>query len=293
MRFTRAVGFMIIDSKSKHGRAVGLLVATAVLWSFGGVLIKLIGWNPMAIAGGRSALAAVIMLLVIRRRHLNCSFDQVGGAVCYAVNVVLFVVATKLTTAANAIFLQYTAPLYVAILGAYFLREKVTGLEWLTVVAAIFGMALFFFDRLTFANYWGNGLAIISGVAFAGMIVFMRRQKNKFPLGSIFLGNILAVIVCLPFMFGQALDKAGWLALAALGTVQLGLGYILYSIAIRRVTALEGIMVPMLEPVLNPVWVFLFLAEQPGRWAVPGGIIVIVSAVVCARLRMLNIGTKK
>jgi drug/metabolite transporter (DMT)-like permease len=154
-------------------------------------------------------------------------------------------------------------------------------------------MALFFFDRLTFASYWGNGLAILAGVAFAGMIIFMRKQKNDFPLGSIFLGNILAAIVCLPFMFGSAPDKVGWLALGALGTLQLGFSYILYSIAIRRVTALEGIMVPMLEPVLNPIWVFLFLAEQPGRWAVPGGIIVILSAVVCARLRMLNIGAKK
>jgi drug/metabolite transporter (DMT)-like permease len=284
---------MKTDSKSEHITAVGLLVATAVLWSFGGLLIKIISWNSMAIAGGRSALAAAVMLLVIRRRHLNCSFDQVGGAVCYAINVILFVVATKMTTAANAIFLQYTAPIYVAILGAYFLKEKVTGFEWLTIVAAMFGMALFFFDRLTFANYWGNGLAILAGVAFAGMIVFMRRQKSEFPLGSIFLGNILVAIVCLPFMFGQAPDKVGWLALAALGILQLGLSYILYSIAIKRVTALEGIMVPMLEPVLNPIWVFLFLGEQPGRWAVPGGIIVILSAVVCARLRMLNIGMKK
>jgi drug/metabolite transporter (DMT)-like permease len=216
-----------------------------------------------------------------------------AGAGCYAANMILFVAATKLTTAANAIFLQYTAPVYVAIFGSYFLKEKVTGFEWLTIVAALFGMALFFFDRLTFASYWGNGLAILSGVAFAGMVIFMRKQKNEFPLGSIFFGNILAVIVCLPFMFGSVPDKVGCLALVALGTVQLGLSYILYSIAIKRVTALEGIMLPMIEPVLNPIWVFLFLAEQPGRWAVPGGIVVIGAAAVCARLRMLNIGTKK
>jgi drug/metabolite transporter (DMT)-like permease len=279
---------MISSSKSEHVRAVGLIVATAVLWSFGGVLIKLISWNPMAIAGGRSALAAAVMLFVVRRHHLNCSFDQVGGAVCYAINVILFVVATKMTTAANTIFLQYTAPVYVAILGACFLKEKVTGLEWITILTAIFGMAMFFFDRLTFANYGGNGLAILAGVAFAGMIIFMRRQKSKFPLGSIFLGNILSVIVCTPFMFGQAPDKAGWLALAALGIVQLGLSYIFYSIAIKRVTALEGIMVPIVEPVLNPVWVFIFLGERPGRWAVPGAIIVLVSAAIFTRLRIIQ-----
>jgi drug/metabolite transporter (DMT)-like permease len=147
-------------------------------------------------------------------------------------------------------------------------------------------MALFFFDRLTFSNYLGNGLAILAGVAFAGMIIFMRRQKNEFPLGSIVLGNILAVIVCLPFMFGPAPDKVGWLALTALGILQLGLSYILYSIAIKWVTALEGIMVPMIEPVLNPIWVFLFLGEQPGRWAVPGGMIVIAAAATCACLRI-------
>jgi len=235
-------------------------------------------------------LAAGVLLFVVRRDHLTCSMDQIAGAVCYAATTILFVAATKMTTAANAIFLQYTAPVYVAILGAYFLKEKVTGFEWLTIVAAMFGMALFFFDRLTFASYWGNGLAILAGVAFAGMIIFMRKQKSEFPLGSIFLGNILAAIVCLPFMFGPAPDKVGWLALAALGTVQLGLSYILYSIAIKRVTALEGIMVPMLEPVLNPIWVFLFLAEQPGRWAVPGGIIVIAAAAVCAWFRISKSG---
>lgn len=274
------------NSKSKHIRAVGLLMATAVFWSFGGLLIKLISWSPMAIAGGRSALAAGVMLFVIRRHHLNCSFDQVGGSVCYAVNVILFVVATKMTTAANAIFLQYTAPVYVAILGAYFLKEKVTSLEWLTIVAAIFGMAVFFFDRLTFASYWGNVLAILAGVSFAGMIIFMRKQKDEFPLGSIFLGNILAAIVCLPFMFSKAPDKAGWLALVALGTLQLGLSYIFYSAAIKHVTALEGIIVPVIEPLLNPVWVFLFLGERPGRWALPGGIIVLGAATACMFLRI-------
>lgn len=279
---------MTTDSKSEHIGAVGLLVATAVLWSFGGLLIKLISLNPMSIAGGRCLLATAVMLFVIRRHYLNWSFDQIGGAVCYAANVILFVLATKLTTAANAIFLQYTAPIYVAISGFYFLNEKMRGVEWLTVLAAIFGMALFFLDRLKFANYWGNVLAILAGVTFAGMIIFMRRQKDKFPLGSIFLGNILAVIVCAPFMFGQVPNQAGWLALAALGIVQLGLSYIFYSIAIKRVTALEAIMVPVIEPVLNPVWVFLFLGERPGIWAVPGGIIVIFAAATCGWLRVSN-----
>lgn len=281
---------MTIDSKSGHIRAVGLLIVTAVLWSFGGVLIKLISWNPMAIAGMRSALAGGVMLVIFRQHYLTWSFVQLAGAICYAANVILFVIATKLTTAANAILLQYTAPVYVALLGAYFLNEKVTRFEWFTILAAIFGIALFFFDRLTLENYWGNMFGIMAGVSFALFIILMRKQKSEFPIGSIFLGNILAALIGLPFMFYSMPDRISWAALFVLGTLQLGLSYILYSIAIRRVAAFEAVMIPIIEPVLNPIWVFLFLAERPGRWALPGGIIVISAAAVCAWVRVSRHG---
>ena len=131
----------------------------------------------------------------------------------------------------------------------------------------------------------------MAGVSFALFIILMRKQKSEFPIGSIFLGNILAALIGLPFMFYSMPDRVSWAALLALGTLQLGLSYILYSIAIRRVAAFEAVMIPIIEPVLNPIWVFLFLAERPGRWALPGGIIVISAAVVCAWVRVSRPGS--
>src|SRR5512139_1930566 len=127
-------------------RAIIYLVITALLWSSGGLLIKSVAWNSIAIAGTRSAIAALVILAFRRRMSFNWGFAQLGGALCYAGTVILFVAANKLTTAANAILLQYTAPIYVAILSYWFLKERITKMDILTIVAAFGGMVLFFLD---------------------------------------------------------------------------------------------------------------------------------------------------
>lgn len=256
-------------------KALVLLLAIAVLWSFGGVLIKCVDWNPFAIAGVRSVLTLPVLLLMLRRSHLTFSADQIAGAVFYGVNLIMFVTATKMTTAANAILLQYTAPVYVALFSSWLLQEPISRLDWTIVFVALFGVALFFFDDLSLDSLWGTIIAAIGGVTFAFMILFMRRQKSSFPLGSIFLGNILTAILCLPFMFEKAPGAMGWTCLVLLGTIQLGLPCLLYAIAIRHVSGFEASIVPILEPVLNPLWMVLFLGETPGRWALAGGTIVI------------------
>ncbi len=253
------------------------MLVAAILWSSGGLLIKLVFWNPVAIAGSRSLIAVVVLLLFFRGSHLSWSFSQMGGAVAYAVTVTLFVTATKLTTAANAILLQYTAPIYVAFLSIWFLGERVQWFDWATIILVIGGMVLFFFDRLTTGNLLGNGLAILSGVSFSFLVLFLRKQKDESPLGSIILGNILTGIIGLPFMLGSMPDPLSWVGIVLLGVVQLGLSYVLYSEAIKHVTAIEATLVPGIEPILNPIWVFLILGEVPGNWALAGGGIVFVS----------------
>jgi drug/metabolite transporter (DMT)-like permease len=272
-------------------RAIVFLIITALLWSSGGLLIKLVTWNPVAIAGTRSAIAALVIFAFRRRMAFNWGFAQLGGAVCYSGTVILFVTATKLTTAANAILLQYTAPIYVAILSYWFLKERITRADLLTIVAAFGGMVLFFLDDLSKGGFWGNIIAILSGIAFAGTALFLRKQKDHSPLESVFLGNILTFLIGLPFMLKSAPDARGWLGLVLLGVFQLGCSYILYSEAIKHVTALEGILIPVLEPVLNPIWVFLLLGEKPGKWAIAGGIIVLVSVTLrcIAALRKFEI----
>jgi len=272
----------------KRYRAIIFLLIAATLWSSGGLLIKLVSWNSVAIAGLRSLIAVLVLLVFFRHSRLSWSLSQIGGAVAYAVTVTLFVMATKLTTAANAILLQYTAPIYVALLGAWFLGEMTQWFDWITILVVIGGMALFFFDHLTTGNLLGNGCAILSGLSFSFLILFLRKQKNESPLGSIILGNLLTGLIGLPFMFKSMPSPMSWVGLILLGVVQLGLSYVLYSEAIKHVTALEAVLLSGIEPILNPIWVFLILGEVPGKWALVGGFIVFISVTarcVIAALR--------
>jgi len=259
-----------------HRRALLLLLITAVLWSLGGVLIKWVNWNPVAIAGARSLIGATLIWIVFRRElRLTWTIDEIGGAVAYAGTVVLFVIANKLTTAANAILLQYTAPIYVALFSPWLLGERADRRDWLTMAIMLGGMALFFMDELSFAGYLGNTIALISGLCFAGLTLFLRRQKNGSALPSLLLGNLLAGAIGLPFMFQSLPDLSSAVGLLLMGVVQLGLPYILYALALRHVRAVEGILIPMIEPVLNPVWVFLMMGEQPSAWAMVGGALIL------------------
>jgi drug/metabolite transporter (DMT)-like permease len=273
-------GILVDESRGEQYKAIGFLIVTAILWSSGGLLIKWISWNPIAIAGMRSAVAALVLLVALRRPHLTWSSAQIGGAIAYTVTVILFVLANKLTTAANAILLQYTSPIYVALFGAWFLGERATWLDWTTILVVIGGMMLFFLDDLTTGGFWGNVCAISSGVTFACFVLFMRKQKNDSPLESVFLGNILTALIGFPFMFQTMPSASSWVGLLLSGMLQLGLSHVLYSVAIKHVTALEAILISVIEPILNPLWVLLVLGEAPGPWAFVGGFIVLASVTI-------------
>ena len=262
-----------------HARAVGLMAAAALCWSLGGLLIKSVAWPPLAVAGGRGFIAAAFLAVFAPRFRFTWSAAQIGGAVAYAATTILFVTATKLTTAANAILLQYTAPVWIALFGAWFLGERATRRDWLTIAIVFGGMGLFFCDDLRLAGLAGNLIALASGVAFAAMTLLLRKQKDTSAEESIFLGNLLAGAVGLPFMFSARTFPSvrGWIALALLGIVQLGISYLLYARAIRHITALEAVLIPVIEPILNPIWVLLALGERPGPLSLVGGVIVLVA----------------
>lgn len=265
------------------------LLLAALCWSLGGVLIKSIDWPPMAIAGARSAIAIPIILAFTGRPRIAFSVGQIGGAVGYALTVVLFVFATRMTTAANAIFLQYTAPIYVALIGRWYLGEKPLRVDWLVIAVALGGIALFFMDRLTVAGFWGNIVALGSGLAFASVAIFLRKEREGSPITCIVLGNALVALAGAPFVL-QAPSLGGgdlWLLLL-LGALQLGLPYVLYAIAIKQVTALEATLIPLLEPVLNPLWVMLALGETPGPWAIVGGLLVLGAVLGRGALMILG-----
>ncbi|GAB1430443.1 DMT family transporter [Ignavibacteria bacterium] len=261
---------------SGRAKSLFLLVAAAALWSAGGIIIKSINWNPAAISGMRSLIASIVILAWVRRPHFTWSKWQIGGAIAYAFCCGLFVVATKYTTAANAIMLQYTGPIYVALFGHWFLHEKTNVWDWAAIIVVMGGMALFFLDKLSPEGATGNILAIISGIAFAWLALFLRKQKDGSPVESVLLGNWIIAAVFAPFMFQSAPAFSDWTLLAALGVLQLAVPYILYAKAIANVTALEAVLIPVIEPLLNPVWVMLFYGEAPGRWSAAGATVVLV-----------------
>jgi drug/metabolite transporter (DMT)-like permease len=272
---------------SMHRRALLLLALCGVLWSTGGVLIKLVTWHPLAIWSARSAIAAIALYAVRRPSLRGIGRGEWLAAGALAATTGGFIVANKLTTAANAILIQYSAPVWVALLGAWLLGERASRIDWFAIVAVIGGIALFFFERLTFDHVAGNLVALGDGVAFAFSAVLMRRvalmEIAVDPLRPLLLGNVLGAVIGAPFLFvAPAPDLTGWGALIALGLVQQAAAYLCYAAAIRHASALEAILIPVIEPVLNPIWVALAVGELPGPWALVGGAIVIAAVTVRA-----------
>ena len=260
-------------------RAVAILylVAASVLWSLGGVMIKGVEGSPLAIAGIRSIFASILFWAVIRRPRFTWSRDQILCALAYASTVILFVMANKMTAAANVILLQYTAPIYVALFGFLVLKEKTTVMDWITIFVVVAGMALFFADDLDTKGLWGNILSVIDGITYAAVILLMRKQKNEGSLDAILLGNILTAIISVPFALGSFPSTSTLFSLLVMGVFQLGLPYLLFALAIKSVSALDAALIPVIEPILNPVWVFLLMGEVPGKWALTGGAIVFIA----------------
>lgn len=261
-------------------RAVSFLVITSVLWSIAGIFIKSVEAHPMAIAGVRSLIAGIIILLYVKKPKFSWSFPQIAAAVAYALTVIMFVLANKLTTAANAILLQYTMPIYVALLSAWLLKEKPMAIDWVTIFAVLCGLLLFFVEELDTRGMAGNIIAALSGVSFAFFAIFMRMQKDNSPIESVILGNGITAVVGLPFLSITMPNPKGWLFLIILGVVQLGISYIFYSEAIKDATAIETSIITILEPILSPLWVFLMLREKPSAFAIIGGVIVVAAVTV-------------
>ena len=266
-----------LPDAQRNKALLGILFA-AFLWSSSGLFIKLIAMNPLAIAGLRSAIAAIFIIILMKGKlRFNMCWIQISGAVAYALTMILFVAATKSTTAANAILLQYTAPVPTALLGYWILKEKVTRFDWIIITLVISGMFLFFVDQISPAGIYGNLLAIASGVTLSYFIICMRVQKDSSSVETVVLGNVITAVICIPFYFQAAPSGIEWMILLYMGIFQIGLSFFIFSRAIKYVAALESILIQTLDPLLNPIWVWLVIGETPGKWALIGGVIVIVA----------------
>jgi len=263
--------------RESRGTAIASLALCAFLWSSAGVLIKLVEWDPFAIAGARSFVGFLTMLVFLRKPRFSFGIDQVMAAVCYSATMILFILANKMTTSANAVLLQYSEPVFIVILGRYLLPgEKTSVLDWFVIAGVLGGMVLFFFDDLDFRANAGNALAVVSGVTFALTAIFMRRQKAGRPADSFMLAHLLTLAVSVPFMLKAGLPSPSSAAgLALLGVFQMGIPSVLYGRGVAGVTAISVALITMLEPVLNPLWVALFFGEYPSARSILGGAIIL------------------
>ena len=246
--------------------------------------------DAFAVNAGRSLLAAVTVAIFTYRKGLRLDKFTLLTSLLYAGTLTCFVYANKNTTAANAIFLQYTAPIYILILAPFVLKEKFRFADLITVVICLAGMSFFFLEPQNAANklaadvFTGNIAALLSGIFFGLYFVFLRhpRSLRKNPALSVFYGNLIIVLLMVPFLLNAPPNPNGMdvLAVLFLGIFQIGIAYVLFTKAIAEgVRSLDASIIGFIEPLLNPVWVFLFIGERPSVWALIGGAIIILAVV--------------
>lgn len=252
------------------------MVGAALLWSLAGLGVKAVAEPALVVACYRSAVAAVVLALLLRPRLPRLSPGFLVAVVSAAGNVITFVVATKWTTAANAIFLQYSGVLWVLLLAPLVLREPLRPADAGAIAVAFVGLALFFVGGIDVHARAGDWVALLAGVFFAGLVLSLRHQRAGGGEAAVTLGNALAAAVLIPFVVGgPAVSPRSAALLFLLGAVQVAGAYALFVRGIRHVPATQASLVGMLEPVMNPVWVFLVLGETPRRTAIAGGCVVL------------------
>ena len=273
-----------IDIKDRKGPL--FIMLASVCWSFGGLFIKFIPWGAMSIVGIRALLAAIVFIIYRRSFKIEFTPGNIMTAICLSSTTVMYVFANKLTTAAAAILLQFTAPVFIILIYLVFYRKKPTIGAITAVLLTLFGMMLFFAENLDTGAFWGNIMALISGLSMAGVYVCNKRPDTN-PENALFLGFLINSCIGLPFAFKEVTaDISAWVSVLILGIVQVGFAYIFFSKGIKRTPALLACLISAVEPVLNPIWVMLAglwgllpELEIPGVFALIGGIIIILTVV--------------
>lgn len=268
-----------------------LILIAALLWSTGGLFIKSVSLDAWGISFWRSGFALITLYAVYRAQshRIGHHHDEswlnshtLLAALFYAALLVLFVLATKLTTSANAIFLQFTAPIYVLFFEPLLTRTKIRRDDIITVLIAIGAMALFFVGKFDTRSIWGNIAALTSGLFFAGYALMLKhdRASEATRWRIVIVGHLIIMIAMAIYagVSGASLMPGSaneFLMLGFLGVIQIGIAYSLFTFGLSHVRALDALLLSMVEPVLNPVWVYLGLGERPTAYAITGGAIIL------------------
>jgi drug/metabolite transporter (DMT)-like permease len=266
---------------SEHQKGILFVFIAGLLWSTGGLFIKLISLPAMQLAFFRCTIAAITFGILFRKRILLINRLTVINSAFYAAILITFVIATKTTTAANAIFLQSTAPIYVLIFEPIFNKTKYEKINVITVVVCVLGMLLFFIGKLEPGYLEGNVIALLSGIAFAAFFLGMKKNDQRYQQSSIFYGNILVSLICFPFLFSiEVVTFSDLWMVTFLGVFQIAIAYAFFASGLKRIFAVEASIISMVEPVFNPVWVFFGYGEIPSVTAIIGGLIILGAIVV-------------
>lgn len=254
----------------------------ALLYSIGGLCIKLIPWGGMAINGSRTAIALVVigLYLISTRHRLRCNLRVLVGAMAVFGTNLLFSISNKLTTAANAIVLQFTAPIFVILFSALLLGKRPKRLDLLACGLVLGGVLLFFLDSLSAGGMLGNILALLSGVCYAGVFM-MNELPDGDPISSVFWGDVISAVVGLPFLLRETdFSSTALTALAVLGVFQVAVAYILLTEGLKTTPPVTASLVSGIEPVLNPILVAVFYHELISPMALAGAAVVVGSVVL-------------
>lgn len=263
------------------------MLTCASLWSIAGIFIKLIPWNSFAISGLRSLIAGLTVLAYICLKRYKIIFNRrtLTAGILMGLVYTSFVGANKLTTAANAIVLQFTSPLFIVVFSALLFKQKIKKNDIIAVLCTMLGISMFFFDKLESGYMLGNCVGILAGALMAGMYMAVGEAKGEERFSSLLIGQMTAFIIGLPFIITTKPEFSGLpvLYIIILGVFQLGIPYVLYGKASEFCPPLACCLLGAVEPLLNPIWVLIFDGERPGIYALIGGIIVILSVTVwCA-----------
>ena len=268
-------------SGTNRNKSILQMALCAVMWSIAGLFIKLIPWNALVIAGVRSLLSTGVFLLYMAFTHRRFVVTKktLFLAVMNCATCTLFMMANKMTTAANAIVLQYTAPVFLLVYESVFHHQRFRLGDYVTVALTTAGITLFFLDQLSGGALVGNILAILAGAFFAGMMFGVATVDEDERISGLAQGHLLTALIGLPFLFiyGAPISTVAVASIVILGIFQLGIPYILYGLAATGCTPLALTLLASLEPILNPLWVFLFIGEKPGPTALFGGVVVILT----------------
>ena len=273
-----------------HRKGLVYISFTALLWSSSGLFIKLLKLDAFQISFYRSGIAALTVLIISTIRNktagksVKLSFDGISvlSSFFYAGILIFFVIATKKTTAANAIFLQFTSPIYLLILEPLFLKTKFEPKNLITIAITICGMILFFFGRLEMGNIYGNIIAIISGICFAFFTLLLKKkrleQKSENTLNSVILGNAIVAVIAFFVIFPNfTISGTETLILLYMGIIQIGISYMIFNEGIKYVSATESMIIATMEAIFNPIWVFLGIGEAPSVYALAGAAIILTA----------------